>query len=319
MNYYTSEDAGAPQIPPGSVGGALVAVLKAVLVTGYGAKAAAGWSNPFNSGSTVACFKQGVGANNRVYRVWDAQTSDNVYGYRQINIRGYEAMTAISTGTGPFPTTAQCSGNGLVMAYKVNTTYDPGSGNVNIPWRIWADAHTVIIATTPTGNPVDASNFITFGAFESNKASDPYSEMVTGFNGEYLTGYQGSYNDYTTMFVTRTGAGTGGSVPACVMAVQAPQVSSMMGTSTYQYPDEATGSILLSKATILTAVGGDPTLSKMRGVLKWFWDTPHNVLLNFPPETTFSGNGLNAGKTFGVVGGYNGAGCGIIETSNTWS
>lgn len=66
-----------------------------------------GWTRPY-SGTGIGCYRQGGSATHKRYlRVYDSA------GANSAQVRGYEAMTAASTGTGPFPTTVQVAANGL--------------------------------------------------------------------------------------------------------------------------------------------------------------------------------------------------------------
>src|SRR6478609_9197278 len=101
MRVYRWDDSSAPTLSASN--GALITVLDAVLVNGYGSKTAAGWTKAF-SGTNLAAYLQGSGSNGRYLRV-DNSTSDNFP-----RLRGFKAMSAISTGTDGFPLDAQVSG-----------------------------------------------------------------------------------------------------------------------------------------------------------------------------------------------------------------
>lgn len=88
-----------PGVPDGAVGGTMTMKF-----------APLGWTRAFNSGTTTAAYRQGGGAaHKRFLRVYDGNSSSTSYIY----LRAYENMTAISTGTGPFPTSAEKAGNGV--------------------------------------------------------------------------------------------------------------------------------------------------------------------------------------------------------------
>lgn len=88
-----------PGVPDGAVGGTITMKF-----------APLGWTRAFNSGTTTAAYRQGGGAaHKRFLRVYDGNVSSSAYIY----LRAYENMTAISTGTGPFPTTGEKAGNGM--------------------------------------------------------------------------------------------------------------------------------------------------------------------------------------------------------------
>jgi hypothetical protein len=110
VGVYRYDDVGAPTLS--GTAGALIGVLDHALVTGQG------WSKVY-SGTNLAVYRAPAG--NQLYlRVDDTGTT-------AARIVGYETMSAVSTGTGPFPTEAQVAG-GL---------YAPKSANVNATARNW--------------------------------------------------------------------------------------------------------------------------------------------------------------------------------------
>lgn len=100
VRVYHSTDSSAPVLS-GQVG-ALIGVLDAILVNGYGSKAAVGWTKAF-SGTNMAAYKQSAGSNQLYLRVDDTNATD-------ARVVGYETMSDVNTGTGPFPTATQQSG-----------------------------------------------------------------------------------------------------------------------------------------------------------------------------------------------------------------
>ena len=130
MRSYSSLDIGALQLT--DTNNSLNAVLKSVLVDGYGSKPGAGWTMPF-SGTNTAVFQQGAGGNNRFFRFVDAGYLGTTN--RVAFCRGYESMTAVSTGTGPFPTTGMVGSNGPVaLRYATQSVVN------NSRWEIYASS-----------------------------------------------------------------------------------------------------------------------------------------------------------------------------------
>lgn len=102
-----------PGVPDGAVGGTITFKFSPL-----------GWTRPY-SGTGVGVYRQGGSASHKRYvRVYDNAVTSGGYFYS----RGYEAMTAVSSGTGPFPTTTQVTGNGV-------GTYVPATGTTNA-WLI---------------------------------------------------------------------------------------------------------------------------------------------------------------------------------------
>jgi hypothetical protein len=85
-----------PGLADGSVGGTMSTKV-----------APAGWTEPFTANSTTRVFRMGSG-NQRYLRIVQSAAATAA-------ARAYEAMTALSTGTGPFPTAAQEAGNGTLF------------------------------------------------------------------------------------------------------------------------------------------------------------------------------------------------------------
>src|SRR5690606_20143676 len=102
---YQSSDAGAPVLSGQS--GSLLAVLDACLITGYGAKPAAGWTIAFTDGDKRV-YRPGASAKSRKFvRIND--TSSLLGGAREAGIRGFDSMSDIDTGVHPFPDASQVS------------------------------------------------------------------------------------------------------------------------------------------------------------------------------------------------------------------
>ena len=91
--------------------------------------------------------KKYTGTNKAVYRSTDPQASGfclrvDDTGTIAARVRGYEAMTDVDTGTGPFPTDAQISGGGYQFK-SYEATAKP------VRYDLIADSRTVLIAIAP--------------------------------------------------------------------------------------------------------------------------------------------------------------------------
>jgi len=116
ITLYQSTDASAPALS--NTAGSLIAVLRACLVTGYGAKAAAGWTEAYTGTNKVAFrMATGVGKNGVYLQIADSSTTDSL-------LRGYGAMTDVDTGTEPFGllSTSTCVVKTATQAWKVVAT-----------------------------------------------------------------------------------------------------------------------------------------------------------------------------------------------------
>src|SRR5262245_48942529 len=99
---YRSTDASAPVLT-GQVG-TLITLLDACLVSGYGSKAAPGWTKPYTL-TNAGAFKHGSGSRSMYLHVDDNCTPTGLA--RDAGSFCWETMSAYNTGTGQFPTVAQ--------------------------------------------------------------------------------------------------------------------------------------------------------------------------------------------------------------------
>lgn len=332
---YFSTDASAPTLTGAT--GSLVALLDAILVNGYGAKAAAGWSIAY-TGTSKRDYKQGTGANGYYLDVDDSGPGGG--SYREARMRGYETMTALGTGTQAFPTTGQSSFG--VVCRKSNTADATAR-----PWYAVADA-TCFHLFVDTGdyiNPSFSMGF-SFGDIYSYKSGDIYNTVIIGRGGENSSNY--AYEALSTLcfssnilngalqsvygtpgqYIDRMWSGTGSSVPfnkfSSQMAGNASGNNAVGpcggGSCPISYPNGPDAALELAPIWI-------GHTNAVRGYLKGLW-----APLHYRPcahGDTFSGTGNMSGKSFlalNMQGNYSsinavsaGDGQIIIETSNTWS
>lgn len=315
VTVYQSSDASAPVLS-GQVG-AWIAILDACLVNGYGAKSAAGWAKAF-TGTNLAAYRAASG--NRLYLAVDDT------GAQEARFVGYETMSAVSTGTNPFPTAAQLSG-GMFMrkSETANSTARPwlliasDTGFMFFPesnGTTWTTDHT---ATGTSGQ-------MYFGDLVSYKPSDAYGTIIIG--ATVTAGSNSHFGRKAQQGVLAFGADAGHylarnqaqSVGAITCSKWAPfdcGVSAQMGISNMSpYPDTVSGGLLLSPIIISETNGGTNQL--VRGRLPGVFTACHN--LPAAHADTMTGSGDTAGKSFLLVSAFVGSNKGraILETSNTW-
>lgn len=333
VTLYKSTDASAPSLT-GQVG-SLVALLDAILVNGYGTQAAAGWTKAF-TGTNLASYRMGTTGNTGFYLdVNDAAPGTG--GAKEARMRGYEAMTAVGTGTNAFPTSSQSS---FGVVCRKSSTADTTAR----PWYCVAD-NSVLHLFVDTGdftNPSYSFAF-SFGDYFSYKSGDTYNSAIIGRKAENSTNdtddtlsiLQIAPNPPSTLlpghYTARVWTGTGGSIQfskfsALLAAIQpgngngtqyGPCGSSNTGCV---YPNGPDGAIEL--APIWIGHNGS-----VRGYLKGLWAPCHYQPCGH--GDTFSGTGNMSGKSFlalnlkGATNNWSGtsstSGQIIVETSNTWS
>lgn len=331
VTAYYSADASAPTLT-GSAG-SLVALLDACLVNGYGAKAGAGWSIAY-TGTNKRDYKQGAGSNGYYLDVDDSGPTTA----KEARMRGFEAMTALGTGTMPFPTTAQLS-PGIVC--RKSASADATAR----PWYLIADA-TCFYLFVDTGDytgPNYAFGFM-FGDFFSYKSGDTYNTAIMG-RGAENSNDQANDNLAAVakgpvalnptvqpwiagQYVDRTWTGVGGSTLfakfSSVLAIgNSSSDNSGNGVSApgggcavCNYPNGPDGALEL--APIWIGHSGS-----VRGYLKGLWAPCHNQPCGH--GDTFTGTGNMAGKSLLALNVKSYAAYGTnsgqiaVETSNTWS
>ena len=302
---YQSTDVGAPAYTtadpqPETTG--FINVLDKCLVTGYGTKAAAGWTKPY-TGTNKTAFRPNAG--NRLYlRVDD----DNAgAGYQTLDLNGYETMTDVDTGTGLFPSAA------ITPKYQFRAASYPATR----PWKIIADDRTVYVLTDADNNLLYGG--FMFGDFYSYVSSDAYR---TGLFGGTAAGNGGIslLGDLQTTLgasldasvVARDYTGTGA-------ALKVGRHGDLIKEGTTEllglipYPNAADNKLWLSPVYIHETAG--PTI---RGKMRGFWQWLHPIG-GIADGDTFPGTGALAGRVFAVIKSEStGRGVFIIETSSTW-
>lgn len=226
-----------PGVPDGAVGGTILMKF-----------APLGWTREF-SGTGVAAYKMGGSASHkRFVRVYDntIQSANNWYH------RCYENMTGISSGTNPFPTTAEMPSNGQ-PCYLV---YD----SMAAPWFIVGTPRFIYFGMDSHAASYPAAKFeagcvpyiqgLLFGELDRiQKVGDTYAFAVAG--SVAATGYLG-----------RAASGVNNSRPS--MAVLGAGVAeTFSGLNTY--PDPVSGNLLLEDAARV-----DQVFNGERGVRGYF-------------------------------------------------
>jgi len=306
VRTYYSTDSGAP-VYSGSVG-AFNAVTKACLVDGYGSKAAAGWTQEF-SGTNLSVLRPAAG--NR-HCLWIDDTNAQF-----ARVRGYEAMTAVSTGTGPFPTDVQLSGGGYVVKSNAASSAARGWVLVADEKRFWFISAQV--ADTIAGSAAAGLGMF-FGDIISAKSGDAFHTLLIAGNTSATAGSQvGSLATTMTAvgaahFMPRSYTQTSGSITAGKHTDYAKTGGVVaIGTGGSAYPDPVTGGI-----GIAPLFAHEPVALVARGVIPGAWCPTHNLPGN--PGDTFQGSGSLAGKEFLLVdvSAAGTRGRMALETSNTW-
>jgi hypothetical protein len=328
---YKSTDASAPTLQ-GIVGGAyssgwtdgsFLQLLRKVLVTGYGSgaqAAGAGWTQSFQ-GTSEGVFKQGAGCGFYLHVLDDGSMTA---GAKEANMYGAEVMSAISTGTGKFPTAAQ-KANGILM--RKSDTAD----TTTRWWMIIADASTFYIFVNPGASTSYLAAFM-FGNFHTLRASDAYNCMIMGritsastdtvtnetvdtldsssaifgvLNGHYIA--RGYNQQGTSVNVGKTGS---------LFSFTAS--SNYAGAYGLNFPNPTDALMYFNRIYITDSVTAP--INSIRGYLRGMYAMQH-VGNSVPFDYTILGTGTLIGKTLRVLGertGINLLARYTMEVSDTW-
>lgn len=291
---YKSSDASAPTLS--GTAGDLVNLLDKCLVSGYGSKSAAGWTRKTafaGASSTRAVFQQPAG-NGFYLDVDDRGASGGLTGAsgREAAVRAYEAMTDVSTGTNPFPTTAQ------VAAATANWRKSVTADATTRAWVLVADDRTFYLFIL-TGDTAGAYFDYFFGDVYSYKSADGFRTSINVRTAANSTGTGGTLgatvaslgSSQAGYYFARVSAGTGASI-AGYIALPTGSVSQI---TLFSNPNTADSEYLVARPLVATSV---EVRGYHRGI--WSWLGPISF---FADGDTFTGGADLASRTFLVIKG----------------
>ena len=240
--------------------------------------APAGWEEPF-TGTGVGVFRStvvGPGSTRFYYRVNDATSGGST-----AEFRGFESMSDVDTGIGPFPTVAQDDGQGIHFFRADSATPRP--------WCAIADGRTLYLILGYNSTPLGAGR--AWGDITPYASSDTFCAFTIGGNASY--GYLTNINN--THYVPRVAAGTG--------TAQTGTRRSLFGLSgeANTYPSPIDGGMVFSRP-VLVNEGTTGIRGEMRGMM------------------TCSANPIPSGSLFTImttVSGVSGRVCVVSDGSST--
>ena len=160
INIYSSTDAGAPVLS-GSIG-AIIAVLDACLVNGYGSKAAAGWAIAY-TGTNQRSYINGRSGTPRAYLYINDTTASMDATMRVYSIMN-SAMDSYLQGTN--------TGNQVPSPlYTSNIPKSITTDATHRKWILFSDAYTFYLLIDPGSNglrPIGAGEFYSYRSLDIN-------------------------------------------------------------------------------------------------------------------------------------------------------
>lgn len=292
---YASTDSSAPVLT--GQNGSLLTVLKAILVDGYGAKTALGWTEPFTGSSTKRVFRNNVVSGTGMYlRILDDGSVTPMVGL----VRTYATMSDIDTGTEPQPDPAGTFTDGSLW---------PKSITANSTARAWwaiGNERCIYFFADISGNGMSAVTPQFAGDFESYVSGNTTSYALTTHRTSYAgTGAAGRlFAQSVEPFIAPTVADglvmlqntSGDSVFAGISAYKTIGTSAGpcgASSGTYDripYPN-ATGKVFFDTLELVDDTTGSPR-GRLPGVYNPLHPTPFTDLdtindpEDFPVDTT---------------------------------
>lgn len=277
--------------------------------------APAGWVKEF-AGTNVAAYRSANVLGTRMYlRIDDTSTT-------LCRVVGYETMTDINTGTGPFPTAAQMAGGGYWPKAQV-------AGSTPLLWCLIADTRTLIDTVGPSYH-LGATYNLTFSRVFGDiahvrPAGDPYA-CVLGYS---VTNSVQSMNDAVLAggvalqyAIPRSYTGLG----SAVLHASAPYTGDTSACSgrdpkVGDFPSPADGGLKLSRKFVSPAVSS----SYVRGDIVGWYHAPQQYVWDsikmFDTVTVGGRKLMSVGGTVTSstsVASSTTAGAGFVDITGPW-
>lgn len=305
FTIYRSTDSSAPTLS--GTAGDLVNLLDKVLADGYGSKSAAGWTKAF-TGTNKRVYRAPSGS--RLYFRVDDTGAVGAGGAQEGLIVGYESMSDVDTGTGPFPTAAQMTnGAAIRKSSTANATTHA--------WIAFADARTIYLFVQ-TGDSAGVYKGSGFGEIYSLVSNDAYNGIVIGQAENTATNQFEALvamtANCTAHYMCRGYSGLGGSVPIGKHG-DGTKGSQTVFAGTVQGPDSDDGSYYAAQVWVHDKTTG--SVKSLRGWLRGVRQPCHAVSV-FTDGDSWAGIVELTGKTFLAVKSVSTASSVVVvETSNT--
>lgn len=277
VTTYQNTDASAPTLT-GQVG-STIALLDAVLVNGYGSKAAAGWTKPF-SGTNIAVYRNNPSASGSTGMYLRVDDTNATY----TTIKAYKTMTDVNTGTDVIPNSNP--------SYSANEVYWNKSANSSSTQRMWAvvaDDRTFYITMAPNSTvPATVNTYCIVGGagdFDTFVPGNSYNYFIAGnFSPSYSsTNYQitNDQSSYGCALVARSQELTPGKQSKFYIAHFGGGTAQPTGSSQHFAFSAYTGIRYFYPAFMVETATQANITGKLRGVYGYAGRNTNNWLENF--------------------------------------
>lgn len=325
--YYASSDASAPVLT--GQNGTMIALLEAILVNGYGSKAAAGWTKPYST-TNIAVFQMASGGTNCVLRVLD-DGSTPTSAAREAQCRAAESASGHSTIADPFPLTANIADG--VNIWRKSTTAD-STARV---WKCVADGRFFALWVEHSSTQ---SELHMFGDLEPVYPGDAYccfmmtrgtanSASLTQVFASNPSALGDSISSFRSAMMRTANGSLKGEAASPLRAGSNNFGNSGNTTTVADYPNPHTSKMHLLQAMVVSqGTNGAVTASDgamIRGWIPFVFEPMHGLdFTNMAHNDTFTDSAYNASSEFVfLVGNVGTPASGIakvvLQTAGAWS
>lgn len=255
--------------------------------------ASAGWQQLFSGTNLLALKPNAVEATGCVLRVDDTGASN-------ARIVGYESMSDVNTGVGPFPTNTMAPGG----------TYwwrsDSGTSAAR-PWRMYADGRFFYLWVAAGESSSGRGSLMMFGDINSFKSGDAWACVTNGMESTASTsvlqpGCAGVGNASTTatagFVIARNHLALGGAQMVTKSAAynfaQGYSATPAYNPTAMVFPNGADNSLRLAPVEVLTSAG-------VRGTLPGLYHSPQMLTGFFRTGDAVQGTGAFEGRRFSAL------------------
>lgn len=158
-----------------------------------------GWTKPF-SGTNKAAYLPKASYVQCYLRVLDDSSTPTSANGRWAKLRGYESMSDVDTGTGPFPDTTQAAN--ALSCWKSST-----SDSTARPWWLAGDGGIFYFGLAALASASGVYGGYAFGDINSLKSGDGYSSLLSAWSAGVDT-LPVNYNSPGSMFFSTMGGYT---------------------------------------------------------------------------------------------------------------
>lgn len=269
----------------------------------------AGWAKTYTGTNKAAYKPSDVTATGCLLRVDDTGTTN-------ARVVGYETMSDVDTGTGPFPTSTQLSGG----AYWAKSSAANGTAR---PWILIADGRMFYLAIAYTNGSTTSYETFAFGDPNSTKSGDAYGCLITASStdqsgssaGSNLSNYDRS--DGTGVngacYMPRAYTGLGSAITVRKMFPPLSTSSLLFsGSSGVPYPNSPNGGLYVVPHYIIEQV----TVG-LRASSPGYYCTPQNLgVTSFANKDSVTGVTGLSGRTLKAI--LSNTGTSFVDITGPW-